>query len=168
MTGGFWSGKGVTSTTSIGPVRLHGVVLRSPHRHALIGGIEAATARAMSGVRGVFTAADLDKDGVGPLPCIAQIVTVAPIIVPARRALARDRGRHVGDPVAFVVAATREEARDAAERGWSAAFRSRGRSIANAAAQAFHQLACHNSPEGIVSKRVDGRYEPDRGSRSNA
>ena len=70
----------------------------------------------MPGVHGVFTAADLDADGIGPLPCIAQVATVAPIIVPPRRALARDRARHVGDPVAFVVADTAEQARDAAER----------------------------------------------------
>jgi hypothetical protein len=34
----------------------------------------------MPGVRGVFTAADLDADGIGPLPCIAQVATVAPLI----------------------------------------------------------------------------------------
>src|SRR5438094_2094360 len=94
--------------------QLHGIVLRSPHGHAAIEGIDTAAARAMPGVRGVFTAADLDTD-VGPLPCIAQVATVAPIIVPLRRALARDRVRHVGDPVAFVIADTSEQARDAAE-----------------------------------------------------
>jgi carbon-monoxide dehydrogenase large subunit len=96
--------------------QLHGVVLRSPHGHALIEGIDTAAARAMPGVRGVFTAADLDADGVGTLPCIARVATVAPMIVPPRRALARDRARHVGDPVAFVVADTMQRARDAAER----------------------------------------------------
>ena len=70
----------------------------------------------MPGVRGVFTAADLDGDGIGALPCIAQVATVAPMIVPPRPALARDRVRHVGDPVAFVVADTSEQARDAAEQ----------------------------------------------------
>jgi carbon-monoxide dehydrogenase large subunit len=67
-------------------------------------------------VSGVFTAADLDADGVGTLPCIARVATVAPMIVPPRRALARDRARHVGDPVAFVVADTVPQARDVAER----------------------------------------------------
>ncbi|HEV2335890.1 MAG TPA: xanthine dehydrogenase family protein molybdopterin-binding subunit [Stellaceae bacterium] len=97
------------------PGELHAFVLRSPHGHAVIEGIDAASARAMPGVRGVFTAADLDAEGIGPLPCIAQVATVAPIIVPPRRALAHSRVRHVGDPVAFVVAETSEEARDAAE-----------------------------------------------------
>ena len=98
------------------PGQLHGIVLRSPYGHATIEGIDAASARAMPGVRGVFTAADLDADGIGPLPCIAQVATVAPMIVPPRRALVRDRVRHVGDPVAFVVADTSDQARDAAER----------------------------------------------------
>ncbi len=98
------------------PGQLHGIVLRSPHGHAAIEGIETVAARAMPGVRGVFTAADLDADDIGPLPCIAQVATVAPMIVPPRRALARDRVRHVGDPVAFVVADTSDQARDAAER----------------------------------------------------
>jgi carbon-monoxide dehydrogenase large subunit len=98
------------------PGQLYAVVLRSPHGHAAIDGIDTAAARAMPGVRGVFTAADLEADGIGPLPCIAQVATVAPIIVPPRRALAQGRVRHVGDPVAFIVADTIDEARDAAER----------------------------------------------------
>jgi aerobic carbon-monoxide dehydrogenase large subunit len=98
------------------PGQLHGVVLRSPHGHALIEGIDATAARVLPGVHGIFTAADLDADGIGTLPCIAQVATVAPMIVPPRLALARDRVRHVGDPVAFIVADTVQEARDAAER----------------------------------------------------
>src|SRR5438445_10040257 len=98
------------------PGQLHGIVLRSPYGHAVIDGIDTVAARTMPGVRGVFTTADLDADGIGPLPCIAQVATVAPIIVPPRRALARDRVRHVGDPVAFVVADTTDQARDAAEQ----------------------------------------------------
>src|SRR6516165_8906945 len=96
--------------------QLHGVVLRSPHGHAVIEGIDGAATRTMRGVHGVFTAADLDADGIGTLPCIARVATLAPMIVPPRRALARDRVRHVGDPVAFVVADTVQQARDAAER----------------------------------------------------
>jgi aerobic carbon-monoxide dehydrogenase large subunit len=98
------------------PGQLHAVVLRSPHGHAAIDSIETAEAAGMPGVHGVFTAADLDADDIGTLPCIAQVATVEPMIVPPRHALARQRVRHVGDPVAFVVAETREQARDAAER----------------------------------------------------
>src|SRR5438874_1111829 len=98
------------------PGQLHGIVLRSPYGHAAIEGIDTAVAGAMPGVRGVFTAADFDADGIGDLPCIAQVATIAPMIVPPRPALARNRVRHVGDPVAFVVADTSDQARDAAER----------------------------------------------------
>ena len=72
--------------------------------------------RGAAGVLGVFTESDLRADGIGPLPCIAQVSTVDPMIVPPRFALARGRVRHVGDPVALVVAETRDLARDAAER----------------------------------------------------
>ena len=95
--------------------QLHGIVLRSPHGHAEIARIDAAVARALPGVHDVFTAVDLAAENIGPLPCIAQVATVAPMIAPPRFALAADRVRHVGDPVAFVVAETRELARDAAE-----------------------------------------------------
>ncbi len=88
-------------------------VVRSPHAHAAIETIDAAVARAMPGVLGVFTAVDL-RD-LGPLPCTVPVASVAPMIVPPRFALADDTVRHVGDPVAFVVAETRVAARDAAE-----------------------------------------------------
>ena len=96
--------------------QLHMAVVRSPHGHAAIDGIDTAAAGAMPGVRGVFTAADLDADGIGSLPCIAQVATVEPMRVPPRHALAHERVRHVGDPVAGVVAETPAQARDAAEQ----------------------------------------------------
>src|SRR5438045_9416014 len=64
------------------PGQLHGIVLRSPHGHAAIDGIDTAAACAMPAVRGVFTAADLEADGIGALPCIAQVATVGPLVVP--------------------------------------------------------------------------------------
>jgi aerobic carbon-monoxide dehydrogenase large subunit len=112
----FLTGQGRYVDDIDAPNQLHGIVLRSPHGHAAIEGIDTSAAHAMLGVHGVFTAADLDSDGVGELPCIARVATVAPMIVPPRRALARDRVRHVGDPVAFIVADTAQQARDAAER----------------------------------------------------
>ena len=88
-------------------------VVRSPHAHAVIRSIDLDTARAVPGVVGVYTAADLAE--LGALPCTVPVASVAPMIVPPRFALASERGRHVGDPVAFVVAETRVAARDAAE-----------------------------------------------------
>jgi len=98
------------------PGQVHAHVLRSPLAHAAIERIDTAAARDDSGVLGVFTETDLRADGIGPLPCIAQVGTVDPMIVPPRYALARGRVRHVGDPVALVVAEARDQARDAAER----------------------------------------------------
>ena len=88
-------------------------VVRSPHAHAAIEAIDTAAARAGRGVLGVFTATDLGD--LGPLPCTVPVASVAPMIVPPRFALTPDVARHVGDPVAFVVAETRTAARDAAE-----------------------------------------------------
>jgi aerobic carbon-monoxide dehydrogenase large subunit len=94
---------------------LHACVVRSPHAHAAIEAIDVAAARAARGVAGVFTAADLAADNLGPLPCTAQVATVSPMIVPPRFALADERVRHVGEAVALVVADTAESAREAAE-----------------------------------------------------
>ncbi|MDE2583582.1 MAG: xanthine dehydrogenase family protein molybdopterin-binding subunit [Rhodospirillales bacterium] len=95
---------------------LHAAILRSPHAHARIVAIDTASARAVPGVAGVFTAADLAPDGLGPIPCTAQVPTVGPMIVPDRYALAADRVRHVGEPVACVLAETLAAAHDALER----------------------------------------------------
>ncbi len=111
----FLTGRGSFVEDFVVPGAAHGYVVRSPHAHAEIEQIDCTAARAMPGVLGAFSEADLAADGIGPLPCVAQVATIEPLIVPPRWALARGRVRHVGDPVAFVVADTRERARDAAE-----------------------------------------------------
>ena len=68
--------------------------------------------RRSAGVHAVYTHADLAAEGLGHMPCLAA---VKPMIVPPRPALADGRVRHVGDPVAFVVADSAEAAREAAE-----------------------------------------------------
>jgi len=88
-------------------------VVRSPHAHATIAGIDTATAYSIPSVLGVFTFDDIAD--LGWLPCATRVATVAPMRVPPRPALARGRVRHVGDPVAFIVADTLAAARDAAE-----------------------------------------------------
>ena len=60
---------------------LHGHVLRSPHAHALIERIDVSRGASLAGVQGIYTAADLAVDGLGPLPCMAA---VKPLIVPPR------------------------------------------------------------------------------------
>ncbi|HEU0156911.1 MAG TPA: molybdopterin cofactor-binding domain-containing protein, partial [Stellaceae bacterium] len=112
----FLTGRGRYVADVMVPGAAHAYVLRSPHAHAVIERIEIEAARAASGVLAVATEADLAAEGLGPLPCVAQVASVAPLIVPPRFALARGRVRHVGDPVALVVAETRDMAHDAAER----------------------------------------------------
>jgi carbon-monoxide dehydrogenase large subunit len=90
---------------------LHAVVLRSPHAHARLH-IDAAKARAMSGVRLVLTGAETEN--LGLLPCTVELPNSV-IEVPPYAVLARDEVRHVGDAIAFVVADTLERAKDAAE-----------------------------------------------------
>jgi aerobic carbon-monoxide dehydrogenase large subunit len=91
---------------------LHAVVLRSPHAHARFTITDTAVARGLSGVRLVLTASDIAALGEMPCGAIPEGVTVD---VPPYPVLARDVVRHVGDAVAFVVADTVEQARDAAE-----------------------------------------------------
>ena len=102
-------------------VRLAGeavaVVVRSPHAHADVRGIDGAEAARAPGVLALFTHADLAADGIGPIPCAATIEgrDGRTCFVPRRWPLARGRVRHVGDPVAVVVAETEDRARDAAD-----------------------------------------------------
>src|SRR5215467_3971344 len=100
----FLTGRGRYVEDFAVPGEVHAHILRSPHSHAAIERIDTMAARETDGVVGVFTEADLRADRISPLPCIAQVATVNPIIVPPRYALARGRVRHVGEPVALVVA----------------------------------------------------------------
>jgi len=95
--------------------QVYGAVVRSPHAHADITGIDVSAAAALPGVLGVHTVADLDADGVGNLPCVAELPEESGFYIPPRPALARDRVRYVGDHVAFVVAQTEAVARAAAD-----------------------------------------------------
>ncbi len=95
----------------------HACVLRSPHAHANILGIDTAAARAAPGVLAVLTAADVAADGLGDIPCLVPVTNIdgKPRADTPRPLLAGKRVRHVGDPVALVVAETLAQARDAAE-----------------------------------------------------
>ncbi|MDE2334610.1 MAG: xanthine dehydrogenase family protein molybdopterin-binding subunit [Rhodospirillales bacterium] len=99
------------------PGTTYGVVLRSPHAAAGLRSIDPAAARTMPGVLAIYVAADLDADGIGTLPCAATMKNRdgSDQVTPERPVLARDGVHHVGTPVAFVVAETLKEARDAAE-----------------------------------------------------
>jgi len=99
------------------PGELHGVLVRSPHAHARIRRIDGAAARRAPGVAAVLTGADMAADKIGPMAPLWAIKSAdgRPMAEPPRWAMARGTVRHVGEPVAFVVAATPAQARDAAE-----------------------------------------------------
>jgi len=90
---------------------LHAAMLRSPHAHARFR-LDAGKARTMPGVRLVLTGEDVAD--LKPLPCQAGVpgATMSP---PPYPVLARSEVRHVGDAVAFVVADTLDQAKDAAD-----------------------------------------------------
>ena len=100
------------------PGQAVGYMLRSPYGHAKINSIDTAEAMAAPGVLGIVTGADLAADNVGPLPCLMAIIENrdgSAIAQPQHHALAQDTVRYVGDGVAFVVAETLNQAKDAAE-----------------------------------------------------
>ncbi|OQW58762.1 MAG: carbon monoxide dehydrogenase [Proteobacteria bacterium SG_bin9] len=90
---------------------LHALMVRSPHAHAKFK-IDAAAARAMPGVAAVYTHEDV-RD-LGNLPCLFELPD-GKFITPPYPILVSNEVRHVGDAVAFVVATSVAEARDAVE-----------------------------------------------------
>ncbi|OGA03330.1 MAG: hypothetical protein A3I00_05040 [Betaproteobacteria bacterium RIFCSPLOWO2_02_FULL_64_12] len=100
------------------PRQAHGHVLRSPHAHARIRGIDVAAARGAPGVLLVLTGADYIAAGFGPMPLIMHAVPgfdPKKVFAATHWPLATDRARFVGDGIAFIVAETRARAIDAAE-----------------------------------------------------
>ena len=99
------------------PGQAYAVVVRSTHAHGIIRGVGLDAARAMPGVLGVWTGKDLDAAGYGPFTCGLPLKSRdgSPLLQTNRQPLATDKVRFVGDPVAFVVAETLAQARDAAE-----------------------------------------------------
>jgi carbon-monoxide dehydrogenase large subunit len=95
----------------------HAEFVRSPHAHARILRIDVSAALRAPGVIGVLTGAELADDKVGGLICGWMIHSKdgSPMRAAPYAPLARDVVRYVGNPVAIVVAETKNEARDAAE-----------------------------------------------------
>jgi len=113
----FLQGRGAYTDDFNRQGQLHAWIVRSPHAHARVRGVDTAAAAKMPGVVAVFTGADMAKDNLGGLPCGWQIHNKdgSPMAEPPHPVLAHEKVRHVGDPVAVAIAATREQARDAAE-----------------------------------------------------
>ncbi|HUB16487.1 MAG TPA: xanthine dehydrogenase family protein molybdopterin-binding subunit [Acetobacteraceae bacterium] len=97
---------------------VHAAVLRSPHAHAGLRGIDAGAARTMPGVLAVLTADDAAADGLQPMRPTAEanVQTGERFAFAPQPLLARDKVRFVGEAIALVVAATRAQALDAAEQ----------------------------------------------------
>jgi len=95
----------------------HAVVLRSPHAHARIAGVDTSAARAMPGVLAVLTADDAQDDGLQPLlpTATANAQTGEPFAFAPQPVLATAKVRYAGEPVAVIVAETHAQALDAAE-----------------------------------------------------
>src|SRR5438876_5341014 len=91
------------------PGMLHAVILRSPHAHARVNRVGTEAARAVAGVVGVFTGADVN-DKCGVVPCASPMPDSK---IPRHTVLAGDRVYFVGHPVAVAVAVDRYAARDA-------------------------------------------------------
>ena len=96
---------------------LHAILLRSPHAAATIGAINTVIALTLPGVHAIYTGEDLARDGIGSIPCAIPLKNSdgTKRADPPHPALAQGAVRHVGDPVALIIADTPQQARDAAE-----------------------------------------------------
>jgi len=105
--------------------QVYAALVRSPHPHARIVAIDAAAAKNMPGVLGVFTGADCAADGLAPIPhdpvpkTRHDMKLTGPgggaVFAGPHLLLPADKVRHVGEAVAMVVAATKAQVLDAAE-----------------------------------------------------
>jgi carbon-monoxide dehydrogenase large subunit len=99
------------------PGQAYAFIVRSPVAHGIINAIDLSAAREMPGVLAAFDGAEMQAAGFGPLKCRIPMPNAdgSPMAAPLRPALAMDKARFVGDPVACIVAETLAQARDAAE-----------------------------------------------------
>ncbi len=113
----FLTGRGNYTDDINRPHQLYAYIRRSDRPHARITSIDTQAAAAAPGVVAVFTNADMAKDNVGGLPCGWQVHSKdgSPMAEPAHPVLADGVVRHVGDPIAVVIAENKQAAKDAAE-----------------------------------------------------
>ncbi|MEJ2087024.1 MAG: xanthine dehydrogenase family protein molybdopterin-binding subunit, partial [Gammaproteobacteria bacterium] len=109
------TGRGAFTADVNLPDQLYLAMARSPYPHGEIRDVDVSAALAAPGVHAVYTARDLES--LGGMPCRAVLKDRAgnPCFIPKRPVLAEGRVRFVGQPLAAVVAETRQQARDAAE-----------------------------------------------------
>ena len=107
------------------PGQLYAAIVRSPHAHARIKGIDTAKAKTAPGVVDVLTGAELEIDGIGTIPSNAHITGLVDVPLNNRDGsdrrvtpiplLATAKVRFVGDAVAAVIGRTLDAAMDGAE-----------------------------------------------------
>ncbi len=92
-------------------------LVRSPHAHARILSVDTKSAAKASGVLGVYSAVDLDRENVPGLSCswVPPAASANKSYLPIQPLLAKNKVRYVGDPVALVVADSLSHAKDAGE-----------------------------------------------------
>jgi len=114
----FLTGQGNYVDDIARPGQVYAYFVRSPHAHAKLGKIDKAATLTAPGVLAVFTGDDVAADKVGGMPCgwVVKGKDGQPNKAPAHPALAQGSVRHVGDPVALVVAESYAQAKDAGEK----------------------------------------------------
>jgi aerobic carbon-monoxide dehydrogenase large subunit len=113
----FITGKGRYADDESDPRQAYAVFLRSPHAHGRIKSIAVDAARRAPGVLAVYTGADIAAAKLGTIQCVAPLKNRdgSNYFNPGRPLLAQNKVRHVGDPVALVIAESVNAAKDAAE-----------------------------------------------------
>lgn len=111
----FITGKANYTDDIVLPGMTYGAFVRSPYANAKVKKVDISKAKAMPGVVAIYTGADVVA--VNGVPCGWQVnfKNGATMKEPKHPLLVADRTRHVGDPVAFVIAESRAEAKDAVE-----------------------------------------------------
>jgi carbon-monoxide dehydrogenase large subunit len=134
------------------PGAAHLAFVRSPHAHARVVRIDAAPALSVPGVLTVFTAADLRAEWRKPLPVTAEADggKFEEVFSTERYPLAQDRVRHVGDPLAVVVAQDPYSAADAA----------------SAVSVEYQPLDAVSSPEAALSEGAPRLHDSSSGNRA--
>ena len=114
----FLTGQGTYTDDINRPGQLYAYILRSPHASARINAINASAAKTAPGVAAVFVGQDMAAEGIGGLPCgwLVNSKDGSPMKEPPHPVLAVERVRHVGDPVAVIIAESYQQAKDAAEK----------------------------------------------------
>ncbi len=111
----FTTGKGKYTDDIILPGMTYGAFVRSPYAHAKIKKVDTSKAKAMTGVVAIYTGADVAS--INGVPCGWQVnfKNGDTMKEPKHPLLAVTKVLHVGDPVAFIIAESREAAKDAIE-----------------------------------------------------